>query len=156
MNKEDYYKIYPPVVPVLDRFPGLIELARPLEVILEENGVEVSTIDFPSILGLCVKKGSRSFIGYKEGVAPHIKEEILLHEVAHLVLHNENTLCIIGDMVSKLEIEAWRVAAAILIPEKFKFEIDKEDDYCINNYLVSQEDAIRSPMLIHIRNSMSL
>lgn len=156
MNKEDYCKIYPPVVPIIERFPEFIDLAKPIDVILEENGVEVSTIDFPSIMGLCVKKGSRSFIGYKEGVVPHIKEEILLHEVAHLVLHSENTLCLIGDMVSKLEIEAWRVAAVILIPEKYKFEINKEDDYCINNYLVSQENAIRSPMLIHIRNSMGI
>jgi hypothetical protein len=151
-----YYKIYPPVVPIVERFPELIDLVKPLDVILEENGVEVSTIDFPSIMGLCVRKGSRSFIGYKEGVAPHIKEEILLHEIAHLVLHKENTLCVIGDMVSKLEVEAWRVAAVILIPEKCKIEIDKKDDYCINNYLVSQDNTIRSPMLIHIRNSMSL
>ncbi|WP_448589501.1 ImmA/IrrE family metallo-endopeptidase [Thermodesulfobium sp.] len=156
MNKEDYYKIYPPVLPLLERFPDLIDLVKPIEAILEENGIEVGPIDFPSIMGLCVKKGTRSFIGYKEGVASHIKEEILLHELTHLVLHKENTLCLIGDIVSKLEVEAWKVTAVILIPKKYKFESTKDEDFYIENYLTSEEGAARSPMLINIRNSMSL
>ncbi|AWB09571.1 hypothetical protein TDSAC_0184 [Thermodesulfobium acidiphilum] len=156
MNKEDYCKIYPPVLPLIERFPDLINLVKPIETILEENGIEVSSIDFPSIMGLCVKKGARSFIGYKEGVANYIKEEILLHELTHLVLHNENTLCLVGDMTSKLELEAWKVTAVILIPKKFKFESTKDEDFYAENYLTFEEGLIRSPMLINLRNSMRL